>query len=100
MKTILTQHLPAVLPAGAFCGLSGTELNGQATALTYQGKLVENRSAFGDNAEFNISLWDAPTGGNQIAQNTPNPVIAEVKDGLFTLPLDFGAAAFADGEDR
>ena len=75
------------------------------TAFTYQGQLQQSGSPATGPCDFQFMLFDAagsgspPTGGNQIG----NPAAADgvqVSNGLFTLPLDFGAAAFSTGSDR
>ena len=75
------------------------------TAFTYQGQLQQSGSAATGPCDFQISLWDAggsgapPAGGNQIG-GVQTLSGAGVTDGLFTLPLDFGADAFSTGSDR
>ncbi|HVO22148.1 MAG TPA: hypothetical protein VMW56_00820 [Candidatus Margulisiibacteriota bacterium] len=75
------------------------------TAFTYQGQLQQSGSAATGPCDFQISLWDAggsgapPAGGNQVG-GVQTLSGAGVTDGLFTLPLDFGADAFSTGSDR
>jgi hypothetical protein len=75
------------------------------TAFTYQGQLQQNGSGANGQCDFEFSLWDAlgagspPTGGNQIG-GVQTVTHASVTDGVFTLQLDFGAAAFSAGSDR
>ena len=78
---------------------------GIGSDFTYQGQLEQNGSLANGACDFRFLLFDTigsgvpPTGGTQIG----TPVVAEgvhVSDGLFTLRLDFGAAAFNTGADR
>lgn len=68
------------------------------TAFTYQGRLSEDSLPANGDYDFVFRLYDAPTGGNQVA---PAVGIEDwpVTDGLFTVLLDFGSAAF-DGDPR
>ncbi len=63
----------------------------QSTAFTYQGRLNENNSAYTGSAEFHATLWSAASGGTALATNSPAQVVVGVTNGLFVLPLDFGA---------
>lgn len=57
---------------------------------TYQGRLDFQGQPYTGTADFQFTLWDAPSGGSQIGSvNAKNGV--EVEDGLFTTELDFGA---------
>lgn len=75
------------------------------TAFTYQGQLKDGGSPANGPHEFEFSLWDDPDAGTQIGPSLTfdgigaNPPPIDVIDGLFTVELDFGAAAFT-GEDR
>jgi|GEM_PF-1480342 len=71
----------------------------QSTAFTYQGRFAQNGTPFNGQAEFQFTLWDAATTGNQLAATSPAETTVSVTNGLFTVSLDFGAAAF-DGADR
>jgi hypothetical protein len=61
------------------------------TAFTYQGRLTANGGDYTGNAEFQPTLWNALSGGAQVAINSPAAVVVGVTNGLFVLPLDFGA---------
>ncbi len=63
------------------------------SAFTYQGQLREAGAPVSDFADFKFSLWDALTNGSQIAA-TQSLGSVEVTNGLFTVWLDFGSAAF------
>lgn len=71
----------------------------QGTSFTYQGRFNTNGTPYTGSAEFQFTLWDATSGGGQIAATTPASVIVGVTNGLFDTSLDFGAAAFS-GADR
>lgn len=68
-------------------------------AFTYQGQLEQNGSLATGTCDFRFLLFDSigdgapPTGGNQIGTTLAADGV-QVSDGLFTLRLDFGAAAF------
>jgi hypothetical protein len=64
----------------------------QGTAFIYQGRLAEGGTAFTGSAEFQPTLWTAPSGGSVVASNSPASVIVSVTNGLFILPLDFGSS--------
>src|SRR5688572_22129580 len=79
--------------AAAFGG--GTPLD---TAFTYQGQLKQGGAPYSGPADFEVTLWDAPTGPAQVA----GPLVVlnvTITDGLFTAPIDFGSSVF-NGEAR
>jgi len=93
---------PTIFPSGdtlirvtAIIGLAVhvqvCQLFAQGTAFIYQGRLDSGGVPYSGNAEFQPTLWDAVSGGTQIAANSPAQVIVSVTNGLFVLPLDFGA---------
>ena len=59
------------------------------TAFSYQGQLKQNNVPVTGTANFIFSLWDAPTGGNQIGNYIESPSDYPVMDGLFTIELEF-----------
>jgi hypothetical protein len=73
------------------------------TAFTYQGRLTDDGGPVSDDCDFEFSLWDEggsgepPAGGTLLGTDTAEGV--QVRDGLFTVSLDFGAAAF-NGQAR
>jgi len=74
--------------------LSGTALaTPLGSAFTYQGQLKQNGTPANGQFDLVFRLFDAAAGGNQVGgdANLPN---TNVVDGLFTVQLDFGAAAF------
>ena len=68
------------------------------TAFTYQGQLKETGTPLNGTADFQFRLWDALSGGNQVGATVPVSAV-NVTAGLFTVTLDFGAAAF-NGDAR
>ena len=79
-----------------FAGLSAAEPLG--TAFTYQGSLTDSNSPADGLYDFQFTLYDGASDGNQIG----SPVIVyewDVIDGYFSVPLDFGSGIF-DGNDR
>ena len=72
----------------------------QGPAFTYQGVLATNGVAVSGPVEVQFTLWNsAANPGSPVASNTPAVLALTLTNGLLTVPLDFGAAAF-DGSDR
>lgn len=71
----------------------------QTSAFTYQGKLTDNGTPPTGSYDMQFQLFDALSGGNAVGgvQNLPGVSVAS---GIFTVQLDFGAAAFNSGADR
>lgn len=75
------------------------------TAFTYQGQLQQGGAPTNGSCDFQFSLWDElgsgapPAGGDQIG-STQTKSSVNVDNGVFTVPLDFGAAAFSSASDR
>jgi len=97
MKTKITLPLLSLALGLTFSLPTATAL-AQGTAFTYQGRLDSGGTPFNGSVEFQATLWTAATGGTQVAANNPTSVIVGVTNGLFTLPLDFGASF--PGADR
>ncbi len=72
-------------------------VHAQTTAFAYQGRLTDTGTPQ-STYQMRFELYDALTGGNQVGATMTNPSVA-VTQGLFTVQLDFGAAAF-DGTNR
>src|SRR5687768_290361 len=72
----------------------------QGSAFTYQGRLTDGGAPPTGTYELEFKLFDAASGGTQ--QPQPSPVTVQftgaqavsVTNGVFTVQLDFGAAAF------
>lgn len=65
----------------------------QSTAFTYQGKLTNGVGPATGSYDFQFKLFDAQTVGTQLG-TTNAPTSVAVNSGIFTVTLDFGAAAF------
>ena len=95
MKTSI-QNLPrlARLVALALLTILNFPLStfAQGTAFTYQGRFTDNGAPYTGNAEFQATLWSVASGGAALATNSPAGVVVAVTNGLFVLPLDFGAS--------
>lgn len=66
------------------------------TEFTYQGHLTESGTPVDGMVDIDVSLWDADVMGSQIG-TTQSLVGVQVTDGIFSIALDFGGAAF-DGD--
>ena len=95
------KQIIAIGVALGLLGLFGQEqAAAQGTVFTYQGKLNQNGVPFTGLAELAPTLWDAASGGTPVATNNPASFYVNVSNGLFTAPLDFGAAPFNSGAAR
>lgn len=65
---------------------------------SYQGFLEDGSGPITDTCDLEFKLWDDPTAGSQIPPTVTKTGIP-ITDGLFSVHLNFGPAAF-DGEDR
>ena len=75
-----------------------TVARAQGSAFTYQGRLTENGSPTSSTNDFTFTLYNAASGGATVGvSNVVNNLV--LSNGLFTVTLDFGAAAFP-GNDR
>lgn len=72
----------------------------QAPTFTYQGRLETNGVPVSGAYTFQPTLWDAASGGNLVAGNSPTTSTVAVSNGLFVLALNFGPGALNAGEDR
>ncbi len=89
-----TRILFAAFAILAFGSLNAAPLS---TAFTYQGNLSDNGSLANGDYDFEFELWNHPSVGGQIGITVPASNVT-VADGIFTVDLDFGAAAFL-GDD-
>jgi hypothetical protein len=78
------------LVAGA--GLPGPDAGPLGTDFTYQGRLTgASGRPIGGPCDFSFSLWDDLVAGSQVGATLYAPGVS-LRDGLFTVSLDFGAA--------
>ncbi len=83
-------------PAALLCLLLGTQSQAVTdTSFTYQGELRLGGDPIAGDHDFRFRLYTAETGGGQQGQQLTIPAVA-VDDGVFTVTLDFGAAAFSN----
>jgi hypothetical protein len=68
------------------------------TVFTYQGQLNHGGNPLNATADFQFTLFDALAGPNQIGSMLPVNNVT-ITEGVFTVPIDFGASAF-DGSAR
>ena len=68
------------------------------TAFTYQGRLTDAGSTANGIYDFQFTLYDAPSAGSPVGGLVSQEEVA-VSGGVFTVLVDFGAAAFT-GEAR
>ncbi|MCP9494026.1 MAG: tail fiber domain-containing protein [Pyrinomonadaceae bacterium MAG19_C2-C3] len=99
----MTNQRHSFFAAIVFCALAffGATVQAQTSGFTYQGRFSDSTVAQPTNGtyEMEFALFDAATGGTQIGMEIDNPNV-QVTNGIFTVQLDFGAAAFADGGAR
>ena len=96
--TTSAARLRRLLLAGALAlGLTSTA-HAQGTGFTYQGRLDSGGVPYSGTAEFQPTLWNLLSSGMQLAANSPAQLVVAVTNGLFVLPLDFGASF--PGTDR
>lgn len=74
----------------AACALTSPALAQSASTFTYQGRLSDNGAPADGMYEFRVRLLDASN--NQIG--TIQDLMGDVREGMFTLDLDFGMNAF------
>ena len=98
LVTLAQENEPVTEAAEAQQAAPGSILANMGTAFTYQGSLVDDSNPADGIYDFQFSLFDAVTVGNQISVTQAVDDIG-VSDGLFTVGLDFGADAF-NGQAR
>ena len=64
-----------------------------STAFTYQGRLVAGGSPANGQFDLQLTLFAAPTGGNQVGSSLVNAAVS-VSNGLFITSVDFGSGVF------
>ena len=65
----------------------------QTTAFTYQGRLSDSAAQANGTYDLGFALFNAQSGGTQIGAAQTRAAVT-VTNGVFTVQLDFGAAAF------
>jgi hypothetical protein len=93
-RTMSSTALAAVLSAASLLSLSSASAEALSTAFTYQAELRTGGNPASANFDMEFRLYNDLAGGAQIG-NTLTANGVAVVDGLFSLPLDFGAAQFA-----
>src|SRR5262245_21346470 len=94
MKPPITNLLLAALCNFVFI----SQLRGQGTAFTYQGRLNDGSAPANGAYDLKFSLFGASSGGIALAGPRTPPAIV-ISKGLFTVLLDFGSDTFT-GADR
>jgi len=85
-----------LVSATTLTGLLSVAAFGQPTSLTYQGQLKQQGLPLNDLVDMRFTLYDSEPAGKPIAGPLSFAAVA-VENGLFTVELDFGAAAFQQG---
>ncbi|MBS3784780.1 MAG: hypothetical protein KGY78_10095, partial [Anaerolineae bacterium] len=78
-------------------GDTGTLAAPVGTSFTYQGRLTDGGDPADGSYDFEFTLYDDPTVGDQVGSTVPKGD-ETVTDGLFTVQLDFGGDVFT-GDD-
>ncbi|MFH1747889.1 MAG: hypothetical protein ABIG44_12715 [Planctomycetota bacterium] len=91
MKNSRLIVLVTALALGGTTGVAHGDALG--SGFTYQGQLKEAGAPASGDYDFRFQLYDAETGGLQIG-NDYTVDDWPISNGLFTVPVDFGAAAF------
>ena len=94
-KQLFTKRILFVIALLVVIGAQS--VSAQTTVFTYQGKLTDTGTPLSI-YQMRFELYDAVKGGTQVGVTVTDPSVA-VTQGVFTVSLDFGAAAF-DGTDR
>ncbi|WP_313920595.1 hypothetical protein [Tahibacter sp.] len=84
----------AALLFGALSAAGSVTAAPLGTAFTYQGALENGGAAANGPYDLEFRLYDAAVGGSQVGVTQTVDDLA-ITDGVFTVPLDFGAPAFA-----
>lgn len=94
MQRTLTVSLKFSCALALLLGLIVSSIRAQTTSFTYQGRLTDNVLPANGPYDFQFKLFDAAVGGTQIGATVTPPSSTQVSTGIFTVTLDFGAAAF------
>ena len=96
-ETFFKTAMCAAFVGLVFC-LGASMARAQTTAFTYQGRFTDSSVQQPTSGTYTMTfrLFDAETDGNQIPNNSTSVTsMVSVAGGIFTVKLDFGAAAFA-----
>ena len=96
MKTNTRQFSALSLAAAAMIILLNAQTSTAAplgTAFTYQGRLADGGTPANGSYDLTFTLYDDASGSNVVAGPLTNSPVG-VTNGLFTVPLDFGADVF------
>jgi hypothetical protein len=80
------------------CGSSMAQTLDLTTAYSYQGRITGPGPPVEGQFPVTFSLWDQPENGTLLAETVP-PLFVGIRDGLFSVELDFGSEHFT-GEER
>lgn len=80
-----------------FCSLVFVSAHGQSSEFAFQGRLTDAGVPVATNYDLRFTLFDAASGGTSLG--TVERINVSVSNGVFTVKLDFGSAAF-DGSVR
>jgi hypothetical protein len=77
------------------CQAKVSEAAAMATAITYQGRLIDANNAADGLYDFQFKLYDSndPCSGNKVGSDVNEPDV-NVMDGYFTVELNFGSSVF------
>ncbi len=89
----MSSRLAGVPVLALWMAASPLVAQGVGSAFTHQGRLTDAGNPASGPYDFRGILYDAPAGGTQVGPIVSLEDVAVV-DGLFTIPLDFGAGAF------
>jgi hypothetical protein len=89
---LLGASLAAAAARGALGSPGGPAAAPLGHAFTYQGQLIRGTTPVSETCQMAFRLYDAGDDGLQVGDTITTSVA--VVDGLFTVPLDFGAGAF------
>ncbi len=100
MREKLRFTLSSLMWAALLLAAYAVSVQAQTTAFTYQGKLVDNGNLANASYDIQFKLFDTVTVATGVQQGSTVTLAAvQVANGIFTVQLDFGAAAFP-GTDR
>ncbi|MGH9799266.1 MAG: hypothetical protein ACRD82_02800 [Blastocatellia bacterium] len=92
MFGITPARFAVILFALCYC-LGFGQVQAQTSSFTYQGRLTEGGGSANGSYDLEFKLFDALTGGAQVGTTNSLANVA-VAGGVFSVTLDFGAAAF------